>query len=147
MKMDKEESSHEAMLLNFDPDDKEITSDIKISYNGKSVTVRALWDTGATKSCVSKQVIEKLEAVSSRDILCITDEGVTQKDPVFLLDLELFPTLEINNHEMVRSSIGSRLCKAIIGMDIIMKGQFFFINNGGKYMAMFKPWTKTSQQS
>ena len=134
--MNADENHKETVILCFDPEDKEIASDVRISCGEKSVTVRALWDTGANKSSVAWDIIEQLEAVSCRDILRITDIDTTT-EKVYMLNLHISPSMEFNGIEMVRSSIGSRKCKAIIGMDIIMKGQFVFINNNGKYFAAY----------
>ena len=134
--MNVDENQKRTVVLDFDPEDKEIASDVRISCGEKSVTVRALWDTGANKSSVARDVIEQLEAVSCRDILRITDIETTTEQ-VYKLNLQVSPSIEFNDIEMVRSSIGSRKCKAIIGMDIIMKGQFVFMNNNGRCFAVY----------
>lgn len=136
--MNQNELLNGAMFLNYDPEDKEITSDVIVSYGDKSVKVRALWDTGANKSCIAASVVEELVVTPHRGIQRITDISTTT-DKVYLLDLLISPALMLKNYEMVGTSIGSRVCRAIIGMDIISKGQFIFVNNDGKYFALYKP--------
>ena len=53
-----------------------LINDIKLSNNGISLSVKALWDTGATITCISPEIAKKLRM----DIINLGDFVITNKN-------------------------------------------------------------------
>lgn len=114
-----------------------INKDVKVEYEGKEVHVPALWDTGATNSCVSKEVIEKLDLKSIGKCEVKTPSGSSIADR-FLVNINLPNDVLIENVLVNSSEIGKQGLGLIIGMDIIGLGDFSVSNANEKTTFSFR---------
>lgn len=111
----------EKMLTN-----NKIITQIEIVVNGQYFTLKALWDTGATKSIIDTNKVKVLNLVDNGlDGGRISDIH-NNETIVKLYDVELMlPNhSKVINTEVASHSISSKGCDIIIGMDIIQYGIF-----------------------
>lgn len=115
----------------------------KVISENNTVSARTLWDTGATISCVSHNIIHtlKLAATGNKDIS--TPSGSKIVD-TFLVDLELPNNILLKDVVVCETEIGNQGIDLLIGMDIINKGDFSVSNYLGKtYFSFSIPSMKT----
>lgn len=112
-------------------------SEVKISYNRQETTVRALWDTGATNSCISADVVSNLGLVATGKLPIQTPSG---NDVVntYLVDVMLPNDVPIPDLMVCDSKIGAQGIGMLIGMDIINQGDFVVSNYQGKTVFSFR---------
>lgn len=98
--------------------------------------VRALWDTGANGSCVSRGLARKLglKALGMCQVGGIS--GVSQSC-VYLMDI-LLPSGVVMPNVRVTEFIDNGIFEIIIGMDIMTMGDFAVSNAGGKTTVSFR---------
>lgn len=100
---------------------QKLTTDIEITNNGNSIQSKALWDTGATDCCISKQVANSLALVPTGRINIHTPSG-TMETNTYLVDIKLPNDVEINDVLVADSEIGAQQIGLLIGMNIISQG-------------------------
>ncbi len=89
--------------------------------------VKALWDTGANCSCISKRMSEKL-GLSAENYAFMTTASGAQGSPTYLVNIEIaggfiFPELEVSEF-----FLGNDDSDLIIGMDVITQGDLAISN-------------------
>lgn len=102
-----------------------------------TVTAEALWDTGATNSCISKEVVEALHLVPTGMTRILTPSG---EDTVstYLVDVMLPNNVRVTDLRVNESAIGAQGIGILIGMDIISLGDFAVSNFKGKTAFSFR---------
>ena len=58
-----------------------LINDIKLSNNGINISVKALWDTGATITCISPEIAKKFHMVAEPEIKPLSPETNTGTRP------------------------------------------------------------------
>lgn len=86
------------------------------------VIVNAIWDTGATHSCISSRLAKELKLVPNSKISTNTAAGLKISD-IYTVDIELpnrviIPSVQVAGIDLIDS------VDALIGMDIISEGDF-----------------------
>lgn len=109
---------------------------IKIEYSGSEIEVDALWDTGATNSCISNEVVEKLQLIPTGKIYIKTPTGIGERN-TYLVDIYLPNNVRIKDLKVIDSEIGSQNIGMLVGMDIIGSGDFAVSNFNGKTVFTF----------
>ena len=100
---------------------------------------KALLDTGAGISSISKSLIKELGIIETGfKAPCISSSGNT--DLVDTYDVKLFfrDDFHINITKARELLIETEDFRMVIGMDIISLGNFFITNNGGKTVISFE---------
>ena len=118
-----------------------IVTDITIEnpYSGMSIKTRGIWDTGATNSCISKKAAADL---GLKPVQRTTVMGVHGSQEVnvyyitFILPNENIK-LKVPVTECNELSGDGSIC-ALIGMDVITKGDFCITNVGGQTVMSFR---------
>lgn len=97
----------------------------------------ALWDTGATNSCISRDVIAALHLEPTGMARVLTPAG---KNTVhtYLVDVVLPNNVRVQDLRVNESDIGAQGIGILIGMDIIGLGDFAVSNLGGKTAFTFR---------
>jgi len=108
-----------------------------IEYNNKFVPVKAQWDTGATGTCISKQLVSKLELLPTGMIKVQTPSGVGVMNK-YMVNLILNNEVRILNLSVMDSEIGKQGIDVLIGMDIIRLGDFSISNFEGRTQFSFR---------
>jgi hypothetical protein len=111
----------------------------KLSVPSKSGNYKAIWDTGATNSCISPRVVADfgLIPITKTDvyIATCTGDGKEEKN-VYLISLGLPNGVGASALKVTDANLKD--ADALIGMDIINQGDFVITNHGGKTVCTFR---------
>lgn len=116
---------------------KQLRTDATVFYNGKNITVPALWDTGATGTCISTSVANALGLVPTGLQSIKTPSGESTVS-TYLVDIRLPNGVGIRDVPVCGSKIGDQGLGLLIGMDIIINGDFAISNYNGKTVFTFR---------
>ena len=108
-----------------------------LKFNGKEISVKALWDTGATRTCISKEVVTALNLIPLGKQNMLTPSGTSIAN-TYLIDVFLPNNVTVHDLVVCDSEIGVQGIGALIGMDIIALGDFAVSNYGGKTAFTFR---------
>ena len=114
-----------------------LLNDVTVKYNEKSNVVKALWDTGATGTCISYDVVNKLSLIATgkKNIQTPSGTGVVN---TYLIDIQLPNNVNIKDVEVCDSEIGSQGIDVLIGMDIINLGDLSVSNYNNATVFSFR---------
>jgi len=112
----------------------ELSRDYKLVCQQCSVS--ALWDTGATGSCISKGLARHLD-LKPIDMCIVRGVSGTSTSNVYLIDILLPSDVSINNVR-VSEFLDNGAFGIILGMDIITLGDFAISNKEGKTTLSFR---------
>lgn len=117
-----------------------IVTKSRIMYNEKNMETIALWDTGATHTHITKNIIDVLELKSSKSVSTISHGGnvLCEKYKVTIIlptngKIKDITVLSTTNAEYMGEEIG-----IIIGMDIIQCGDFHIDHEDNKTVFTFR---------
>jgi hypothetical protein len=116
---------------------KRLINSAIVEYNGNIVQVSAQWDTGATGTCISKGLVQKLELLPTGMVNVHTPSGIGTMNK-YMINLVLNKELRIMNLPVMDSEIGKQGIDILIGMDIISLGDFAISNFEGKTQFSFR---------
>ena len=103
------------------------------THGDDAVVFRALWDTGATISCIDSRVIERLSLVHTGSYLDVADEkGATRKVKSYYVNLYALDGGKIV-HQLHVANVGYYGIDIIIGMDVIMNGDLRVHSDGDNF--------------
>lgn len=108
-----------------------------IGNNDEMKTNRAQWDTGATSTCISQAVIDRLDLKPISQTMIQTPSG-NRVMTVYLIDVKLPNNLLVKDVQAIGSEIGSQGIDMLIGMDIIGLGDFSVSNYAGSTKFSFR---------
>lgn len=100
-------------------------------------TKAAQWDTGATNTCVSKNIVNLLKLKPVGVMKIQTPSGSTEVNQ-YLVDIKLRNDVLVKDVMVVDSEIGNQGIDVLIGMDIIGTGDFAVSNFEGKTYFSFR---------
>ena len=100
-------------------------------------TFQALWDTGATRSAITQNVVGAcgLSPTSFTDVQHAG--GITRDVPVYLVNISLISGVRFTGVEVAEGKLPKGM-DVVIGMDIITRGDFAVTNQDGKTMFSFR---------
>lgn len=103
------------------------------------VPVKAQWDTGATGTCISKELANKLKLIPTGLVNVHTPSGIGTMNK-YMINLVLNNEVRFVNLSVMDSEIGKQGINVLIGMDIISNGDFAVSNYDGKtYFSFWLP--------
>ncbi len=121
-----------------------LINQVTIAYGKNSISAKALWDTGATSTCISVEMATRLALVPTGIRNIMTPSGSSTVN-TYLVDIILPNNVCVKDVEVCDSAIGSQGIGVLIGMDIITKGDFSVSNHNGQTVFSFRiPSTKTT---
>lgn len=94
----------------------------------------ALWDTGATQSCISSKIVKDLGLNPVGKIQMSTAGGVSATN-VYHISMKLPNRCYIEKLKVAEVQLAG--CDALIGMDVISKGNFSISHDTGKTVFEF----------
>ena len=103
----------------------------------KTATVTALWDTGATGTCVSTEVAKELSLEPSGRQIIKTPSGQKEVN-TYLISVGLPNHVTITGIQACETEIGNQGIGLLIGMDIITLGDFSVTNYKGKTVFTYR---------
>lgn len=111
--------------------------DVELSNGATVITVPGQWDTGATNSCISHDVVDKLSLAPIGYVNNLTPSGsVYQKS--YSVDISLPNHLRVTDVRVSESEIGAQGIGILLGMDIIRHGDFSISNFNGHTVFSFR---------
>ena len=115
----------------------QLLTTVHVMHGSKETEEMALWDTGATVTCISTSLAEDLALVPTgmRDIK--TPSG-SKTVNTYLVNIRLPNNVTAENVEVCDSDIGEQGLGVLIGMNIIMQGDFSVSNFNGKTSFTFR---------
>ena len=108
----------------------QLKNKVIVFANDKSIEVDALWDTGATNTVISRNVVSELGLISSGKMKVKTPSGSDIYN-TYLVNIGLPNHVMITDLCVCDSEIGDQGVGVLIGMDIIAKGDFAVSNYNG----------------
>ena len=114
-----------------------LNTDATLRYNGNEVTVVALWDTGATCTCISKDVVSALNLIPLGKRQILTPSGSLTAN-IYQIDIILPNNVIAKDFIVSDSEIGAQGIGTLIGMDIIGQGDFAVSNHNKKTVFTFR---------
>ena len=116
---------------------RQLSNEVTIRCEDKDLHVKAVWDTGATSSCISNHVVEELSLIATGKTKIHTPSGEAERN-TYLVDLRLPNDVLIKDLVVIDSEIGSQSIGVLIGMDVIGMGDFAVSNFGDKTVFSFR---------
>ena len=114
-----------------------LTNEVILINGTNAIRAIALWDTGATNSCVSHEVVSLLNLTVVGLLTNHTPSGSAEQN-AYIIDIVLPNQLTVHDVQVSESEIGNQGIDILIGMDIINLGDFSVSNYNGKTMFTFR---------
>ena len=115
------------LVTNYKRLNNKVITNVDISFNGNITNGRALWDTGATICSISYDVVKKINLSPVAKDTVSTPGGLIRVNE-YLVDIILSKDITIKDVRVCSTKIGNQGLEMIIGMDIIMLGDFAISN-------------------
>ena len=129
-----QKEKHSAFTIKYSTLVKELYTESKVFdyYNHLNFheTKKSLWDTGATTTGVNIDLVHKLKLRPFRKISAQGAHGKKTVD-IYLIDLEIPNNIMFKNIRATGLELGEDV-DVLVGMDIIMAGDFAITNSNGK---------------
>ena len=116
---------------------KTLTNDVVITAGERTTKAKALWDTGATNSCISERVVKELKPPLRGKTTMKTPSGEETAN-VYEVNILLPNKVNFEKTPVIESKIGNQGIDVLIGMDIIVNGDFAVSNFDGKTTFTFR---------
>lgn len=116
---------------------KKLINSAIVEKGEDAVPVKAQWDTGATGTCISKQLVQKLQLKPIGMVNVQTPSGTGCMNK-YLINLVLNNEVVILDLSVMDSEIGNQGIDILIGMDVISMGDFAVSNFEGKTQFSFR---------
>lgn len=126
-----------AFTIDYNRLSSRLNSSIIVEYVSKTMDVCGLWDTGATMSCISHEVVSTLSLIPVGRGTIQTPSGSKEVD-IHLVDFILPNGVGIKGVRVYETDIGDQGIGALIGMDIISRGDFTVTNYNGSTVFTFR---------
>lgn len=126
-----------AFTYTYQTIEKKLRTEVTIENSSKSINTFALWDTGASISCISEEVANSLELIPTGEIDMATPSGVATRN-TYLINVTLPNDVKINDLVVADSEIGKQGLGMLVGMDIITKGDFAVTHSNGRTKFTFR---------
>ena len=116
-----------------------LITDVAIHVAGtpKSVKIKAIWDTGASGSAITTNVVKNLLLFPTGMAQVHTANGMVTQN-TYTIDIGLPNQVLIQNIIATEVSALSSGCDALIGMDVITLGDFSITNHNGTTCMSFR---------
>jgi predicted aspartyl protease len=109
-----------------------LITDIQVIVTGNTtgLPIKAIWDTGATGSAITKKVAQKLGLIPTGMAQVSTANGIATQN-TYTINIGLPNHVVIQNVIVTEIDALSAGCDALIGMDVITIGDFSITNHQG----------------
>jgi predicted aspartyl protease len=107
-----------------------------INNKQNNIEIKALWDTGATFSLITQEVAIKLNLKPISKIMMSTPSDKNVPSNVYLINLYLPNNTMFPNLQVAEGVLNG--CDMLIGMDVIINGDFAVTNNNGRTTFSFR---------
>lgn len=136
-----ENKVYHAFTSKYEGLSNKLINEVILEQKGSSKLCLAQWDTGASGSCVSEDVINDLGLIPIGMQTMQTPSG--SKDVhTYLVDIILPNKVKVEGVVVCGSDIGNQGIQMLIGMDVINQGDFSVSNYDGKTVFSFRTPSK-----
>lgn len=125
------------MIISVFTEKYKLINSAVVEFNGTAVQAKAQWDTGATGTCISKEIVAQLKLQPTGMINVQTPSGIGTMNK-YMINLILNNEVRIMNLVVMDSEIGNQGIDVLIGMDIISIGDFAVSNFDGRTQFSFR---------
>lgn len=126
-----------AFVIKHETRQTALKSRARIQYGEAHMDVDALWDTGATNSCISMDVVTGLSLVPTGFLPMQTPSG-HRNAGTYWVDILLPHDVLVEKLQVCDSEIGNQGIGLLIGMDIISQGDLAVSNYKGRTVFSFR---------
>lgn len=124
-------SNYSAFTTAYSGRSNRLINEAFIKANNEEMhTSSAQWDTGATKTCISQAVIDRLGLIPVGQTMVKTPSGERMLS-MYVVDILLRNNVIVSDVLVIGSEIGNQGIDLLIGMDIIGLGDFAVTNLNG----------------
>lgn len=121
----------------YDKIQRRLINSAVVESSQNVLPVKAQWDTGATGTCISRELVNRLNLMPTGKVKVSTPSGVGVMNK-YVINLVLNNEIRIQNLIVMDSEIGKQGIDVLIGMDIISMGDFAVSNFDGKTQFSFR---------
>lgn len=115
----------------------QLRCDVTVETQNYTGTVPALWDTGATGSAISHEVVNNFHPTPFGKEIISTPTGTKEVD-TYCIDVHLPNGVNFDGLIVTESEIGTQGLGLLIGMDIIGSGDFAVTNLNGNTIFTYR---------
>lgn len=116
---------------------KALESYIDIGGEGSMMSVKVLWDTGVTQSCISGEVVKMIDPKRiSKSKFVSAKESVVKE--IFSVSISLSNEITFRDVAVLKTDLSDKNVDMLIGMDIISRGDFEVRNFNGVTQFAFR---------
>lgn len=131
------QSAYSAFTLKFEGIVRQLRTSIRIETENYYLEGTALWDTGASCSCISQKVANDLRLIPTGRQMVLTPSGENIVN-TYLVNVILPNNVTVKDVAVCDSDIGKQGLDMLIGMDIITCGDMSITNYNGKTFFSFR---------
>lgn len=111
------------IVSHFNELHKALESYIDIGGEGSMMSVKALWDTGVTQSCISYEIVKMIEPKRiSKSKIASAEKAVIEE--IFSISVALSDEITFRDVAVKAMDLTEKDADMLIGMDIIARGDF-----------------------
>lgn len=111
------------IVSHFNELHKALESYIDIGGEGSMMSVKALWDTGVTQSCISYEIVKMIEPKRiSKSKIASAEKAVIEE--IFSISVALSDEITFRDVAVKATDLTEKDADMLIGMDIIARGDF-----------------------
>ena len=129
--------AYHAYTTSYEGLSRRLINSIELVSNDKRVNSTAQWDTGASNTCISEEMVNKLNLIPTGMIQVRTPTG-KYICSTYLVDISFPNDVTIKDVSVTGTKIGSQCIDVLIGMDIITLGDLAVSNYGGNTTFSFR---------
>ena len=132
-----QQTEKKAFTVTYESIRPRLISAAAVCSQEKNIVVKAKWDTGASTTCISKDIVEalKLTPVGSASI---TTSNYSSDAHVYEVDIVLPNNYRCKKIKVIGGEMNNTFHDILIGMDIIGLGDFSVSNYKGKTAFTFR---------
>ncbi len=121
---------HHALTLKFDGLSRILATEVFVSIPGQTANAKilAIWDTGATGTCVTTKVVKALGLIPTGQSLVSTANGTAMQN-TYSINVRLPNNITVENIVATEVPGLHGGAESLIGMDIIALGDFSITNH------------------
>ncbi len=139
-----EKPSFNAFTQRWDGIVHQMISSAHLKSGEKIIPIKALWDTGASKTCISPSCVMQLGLIPTGKCTNMTASGPSNAS-TYLVDVLLPNKVIVPDVMVTDAKIGDQGFDVLIGMDLISIGDFSVSNYQGKTTLSYRiPSQKTT---
>ena len=114
---------YHAFTFKYSAHVQQLKTPVDIMCGAKSFSGEAIWDTGASGTCISGRVVDELKLIPTGKRTMLTPQGSMTVN-TYLVNVVLPNKVTVEDVEVCGSSIENQGLAMLIGMDIISFGDF-----------------------